>query len=75
MFSFGTAAIADVVAAQQSLLAAESTEVASLSAYQHARISLDQVLGETLEVNHISIEQAQLGRVDKESKPPADASR
>jgi len=75
MFSFGTATIADVVAAQQSLLAAESTEVASLSAYQHARISLDQVLGETLEVNHISIEQAQAGRVDKESKPPADATR
>ncbi len=74
MFSFGTAGIGAVVAAQQSLLAAESTEVSSLSAYQHARISLDQVLGETLEANQISIEQAQLGRVDKESKPPADAS-
>ncbi len=74
MFSFGTATIADVVAAQQSLLAAESTEVSSLSAYQHARISLDQVLGQTLEVNHISIEQAQVGRVDKESKPPAESS-
>jgi len=41
----------------------------------HARISLDQVLGETLEANHISIEQAQAGRVERESKPPADASR
>jgi outer membrane protein len=75
MFSFGSATINDVVAAQQSLLAAESTEVSSQSAYMHARISLDQVLGETLEVNHISIEQAQVGRVDKQSKPPADASR
>ncbi|MBZ5609058.1 MAG: TolC family protein [Acidobacteriia bacterium] len=74
MFSFGTAKIADVVAAQQSLLAAESTEVAALSAYSHARISLDQVLGETLEANHISIEEAQTGRVARESKPPADVA-
>ncbi len=72
MFSFGTATIADVVAAQQSLLAAQATEVSSLSAYQHARISLDQVLGETLDVNHISIEQAQAGHVDQPSKLPAE---
>jgi len=64
MFSFGTATIADVVAAQQSLLAAQSTEVASLSAYKHARISLDQVLGETLEENHISFEQARTGHMN-----------
>ncbi|HYL37148.1 MAG TPA: TolC family protein [Bryobacteraceae bacterium] len=74
MFSFGTATIADVVAAQQSLLAAQSTEVASSSAYMHARISLDQVLGETLEANHIALEQAQAGRVERESKPPAEAA-
>jgi outer membrane protein len=73
MFSFGTAGISAVVAAQQSLLAAEATEVSSLSAYQHARISLDQVLGETLEANHISIEQAAVGRVEGESKPPASS--
>ena len=74
MFSFGTARIADVVAAQQSLLAAEATEVASLSAYSHARISLDQVLGETLEANHISIEEAQTGHIARESKPAAEAA-
>jgi len=72
MFSFGSATIADVVAAQQSLLSAESTEVASQSAYQHARISLDQVLGETLETNHISVEQAAAGRTER---PSVDASR
>src|SRR5262249_32617584 len=51
MFSFGTATIADVVTAQRALIAAESTEVASLSVYSHAKIALDQVLGDTLEVN------------------------
>ncbi len=49
MFSFGTATITDVVTAQRALIAAESTEVSSLSAYSHARIALDQVLGDTLE--------------------------
>ena len=72
MFSFGTATIADVVAAQQSLLTAESTEVSSQSAYMHARISLDQVLGETLDANHISVEQAQAGKVERDSKPAGE---
>jgi hypothetical protein len=73
MFSFGTAQIGDVVAAQQSLLAAQATEVGALSAYSHARISLDQVLGETLEANHISIDEAQAGHVTRDSRPPANA--
>lgn len=71
MFSFGTATIADVVAAQQTLLAAQSTEVASASAYMHARISLDQVLGETLEANHISVEEAESGIVSAQSAAPS----
>jgi outer membrane protein len=78
MFSFGTARLADVVAAQSSLVAAQSTEVAARSAYSHARISLDQVLGETLIVNHVSVEEALNGRVSRESKPPdapPDANR
>ena len=58
MFSFGTATINDVVAAQGSLLAAQSAEVTALSAYSHARVSLDQVLGETLERNHVSVDDA-----------------
>lgn len=57
-FSFGAATISDVEGAQTSLVAAQETEVASASAYSHARIALDQVLGRTLDVNHISVEQA-----------------
>jgi outer membrane protein TolC len=57
-FSFGAATISDVVAAQNTLVAAQETEVATLSAYSHARIALDQVLGQTLETNHVSVEQA-----------------
>lgn len=60
-FSFGAATIRDVVAAQGALVAAQETEVATLSSYSHARISLDQVLGQTLEVNHVSVDQALKG--------------
>jgi outer membrane protein TolC len=57
-FSFGAAMISDVEAAQTALVAAQETEVSSLSAYSHASIGLDQVLGQTLDVNHVSVEQA-----------------
>ena len=57
-FSFGAATISDVVAAQTTLVAAQETEVATLSAYSHARIALDQVLGQTLDTSHVSVEQA-----------------
>ena len=62
MFSFGTADINGVVAAQSALVAAQETEVQTLSAYSHARISLDQVLGQTLDTNHVSVDEALKGR-------------
>ena len=60
-FSFGAATISDVELAQVALVAAQETEVGTLSAYSRARIGLDQVLGQTLEVNHVSVEQALKG--------------
>jgi outer membrane protein len=62
MFSYGAVTIRDVVAAQSSLLAAESVEIAAQSAYSHARTSLDQVLGETLETHHVSVDDSLTGR-------------
>jgi outer membrane protein TolC len=57
-FSFGAATINDVSTAETALVAAQETEVATRSAFSHARIALDQVLGQTLDVNHVSVEQA-----------------
>jgi outer membrane protein len=57
-FSFGAATISDVESAQTAVVVAQETEVASASAYSHARVALDQVLGRTLDVNHVSVEQA-----------------
>jgi outer membrane protein len=60
-FSFGAATISDLEAAQTALVAAQETEVATRSSFSHARTSLDQVLGLTLETNHVSVEQALKG--------------
>jgi outer membrane protein TolC len=53
-FELASSTINAVVLARQSLAAAQSAELAALASYKHARISLDQVLGETLETNRIS---------------------
>ena len=57
-FLLGGSAIDRVVAAARSLATAQYAEVAALGAYSHARVALDQVLGRTLEVNHVSVEDA-----------------
>ncbi len=73
-FSLGTSTTAAVIVAQRSLIAAQSAEGAALTAYVHARISLDQVLGETLEKNHVSIEEGLNGRVARQSTIPPGAA-
>jgi len=67
-FSFGTGTTSAIVIAQRSVVAAQSTLINSLSAYAHARASLDKALGETLEVNHVSLDEGLDGRVARESK-------
>ncbi len=57
-FSFGAATISDLETAETALVTAQETEVSTRAAYSHARVSLDQVLGQTLDVNHVSVEQA-----------------
>ncbi|HZU24588.1 MAG TPA: TolC family protein [Bryobacteraceae bacterium] len=61
-FSLGTATLNDIIVVQRALAAAETAEVATLATYSHARVSLDQVLGETLEKNHVSVGAAFDGR-------------
>jgi outer membrane protein TolC len=62
-FRLGGSTFNNLIQAQRSLVAAQSAEATALSAYSHARVGLDQVLGETLEVNHVSFEEGLSGRV------------
>ncbi len=78
MFNYGTATMNDVVASRRTLLNAQLAEVIALSSYKRSRVALDQTLGETLEANHVSIDEALNGRVSRESKladVPAERQR
>ena len=70
LFSFGSATLNDVVASRRTLLDAQLTEVAALASYMRARVGLDQTLGETLEANHVSVDEALGGKVSLESQHP-----
>ena len=59
-----------VMGDQRALLAAQLSELNSLATYARARIGLDQVLGETLEKNGISLDEGLAGRVARESRLP-----
>jgi|ERR1051325_3884705 outer membrane protein TolC len=69
-FSLGSSTIQNVISVQRSLATAESVEVAALATYSRARVALDQVLGQTLEANHVSLDEALKGRVARESRLP-----
>lgn len=60
-----------VVQDERDLASAESTETQALANYSHARIAFDQAIGATLDVNHISLDEALSGRVARASVLPA----
>ena len=61
-FELGAATAFQVIQDQRDLANAQSSEVQSMANFTHARISLDQSLGRTLEVNGVSVEQALKGQ-------------
>jgi len=71
-YSLGATTAFQVIQDQRDLASAESTEVQSMANYTHARISLDQALGTTLAVNHVTFEEALQGRVSRDSTLPAN---
>jgi outer membrane protein TolC len=60
-----------VIVEQRDLATAQSSELAARVSYQSARISLDQVTGATLEANHISLTDAETGKIPQTSTLPA----
>jgi outer membrane protein TolC len=66
----GITTLTIVMADQRALMAAQLSELNALQSYSRARISLDQVLGETLEANHITLEEGLNAHVRRESNLP-----
>jgi outer membrane protein len=72
-FKFGQSTIAIVVQAQRDLANNQSAEVQSMANYTHARIGFEQAIGQTLDANNISIEEAKAGEVARKSVIPDNA--
>lgn len=70
-FSLGASTTFLVVQQQRDLATAQSAEIAALVAYSNARVAFDQTLGTTLDVNHVSLQEAVSGRVTRPSSLPA----
>jgi outer membrane protein len=70
-FSLGASTPYNVIVEQRDLATAQSSELAARVSYQSARISLDQTIGATLDVNHISLTDAETGKIPQTSTLPA----
>jgi outer membrane protein TolC len=71
-FQYGAAGsdVTTVIQAQQDLAADQDLEVQAMASYIHARIDFDQALGQTLDQNHIKMEEAMSGHVARPSFIP-----
>jgi outer membrane protein TolC len=69
-FQFGESSITLIVQAQRDLALDQSAEIQAMANYTHARIAMDQAVGQTLEKNRISMEEAKSGKVAWQSAIP-----
>ena len=67
-YALGASTIFFVIQAQRDLAQAQAVEVAALSTYNRARVSLDQATGQILTTYNVSVDEAMKGSV---SRPPS----
>src|SRR5580658_6552351 len=71
-FNFGqTPDTSLVVQAQKEVVQDQTNEVQAMANYTHARINFDVAVGQTLEVNRVSMDEVVSGSVARDSKLPA----
>lgn len=63
--------VTTVIQAQKDLVNDQTLEAQAMANYTHAKITFDQSVGRTLDVNHVSMEEAVSGHVERESILPA----
>jgi len=68
-FELGASTLYNVILVQRDLVQAQSNEVAALGTYAKARVELDRALGQTLDVNNISLDEAYRGQVSRPASP------
>jgi outer membrane protein TolC len=68
--SYGAATFNYIMADQRALIAAQLSELNAIASYTRAKISLDQVVGLTLDKNNITLEEGLAGKVDRPARVP-----
>jgi outer membrane protein TolC len=68
-YQMGTATFTDVALLQRDVVTSQSAETNALNGYIKARNNLDLVLGRLLEVNHVDIQEAYKGKVERPPNP------
>jgi len=74
-FQHGVSTVTLVIQAQRDLANDQDAEVQAMANYTHAKIAFDMAVGRTLDVNHISMQEAVAGRVARESVIPEERAR
>ena len=69
-FQHGVSSVTLVIQAQRDLATDQDAEVQAMSNYTHAKIAFDMAMGRTLELNHISMQEAAAGHVARDSVIP-----
>ncbi len=69
-FQHGVSTVTLVIQAQRDLANDEDAEVQAMANYTHAKIAFDLAMGRTLDVNHISMQEAVNGHVAREAILP-----
>lgn len=70
-YKLGATNAYQVVQDQRDLANAQSAQIQAMANYTHARIAFDQAIGKTLEVNHVTLDEALSGHV--KSAPSGEA--
>jgi outer membrane protein TolC len=74
-FQHGVSSVTLVIQAQRDLANDEDLEVQAMANYTHAKIAFDMSMGRTLDVNHISMQEALAGHVARESVVPEEPAK
>jgi outer membrane protein TolC len=68
-YEMGTATFTEVALLQRDVVTAQTAETNAQNVYAKARNNLDMVLGKLLEANHVDLEEAYSGKVQRPAGP------
>lgn len=69
-YQLGASTVYQVILTQRDLILAQGTELRALANLEEAKASYERAVGKTLEVNHVTIAEAQGGEIERETLIP-----